>query len=607
MSAISSRIGPFLQRQDVRLAAFGVSAVVAVFVGFIAVSVKQAEMLVRNRGYYVMLATVALFGWSWWKMRRDGRIFSAPLARRETFLAAFAIAVFSLMAINAEPYQSKILNDEFVLQSTAFNMHYFREVATMVRGYEIDGVFVSTDNYLDKRPYFYPFLVSLAHDLSGYRLLNGYLVNSILAPLTLALAFVFGRMLAGFLGGMLALLFMGTLPLLGQNATGSGMELTNVAMILVTLVLGAAYVDRPSETRLTAFLLGAVLLAQSRYESALFVLSAALITAVGWLRERRILMPWAAIFVPLLLLPVALQNKVVSNTPVLWELNERSESRFSFTYFADNFRGAISYLFNADSERSNSVVLSTAGLIGLAWAMVMVVMRLRRHHRAGGAAVALACVGIAIVANTLLVLCYYWSRFDDPMASRFSLPLHLLMAFAAVALAMRLDKWIPATRTLLIVVAFFGTAMAAGRFSYHYYSHLGIDEIEWQRRFVNAMPPGSRLVVTGNSSVPWLLEKKPAILIGRARMVADRLQFQLKAGTYRDILVIQSLRPTTANGDHAPIVEDALPSFFKLQLVTEKRFGTRICRISRLTAVDLPSDWKTPEQLRAQPPPPAGQ
>ncbi len=82
-------------------------------------------------------------------------------------MVAGAIMVFSLLAIGSEPFQGKILNDEFVLQSTAFNMHYFRDVAMMVRGYDIQGVFLSTDSYLDKRPYFYPLLVSLFHDLTG--------------------------------------------------------------------------------------------------------------------------------------------------------------------------------------------------------------------------------------------------------------------------------------------------------------------------------------------------------------------------------------------------------------------------------------------------------
>jgi hypothetical protein len=581
------------RRTDVRLACFGAAALLAVYIGFIAVPVQTAEELVKRGGYYVIAGTVALFLQALWRLRAAAPLFSERLSGGQKAAVVGSIAVFSLLAFNAEPYQSKILYDEFVLQSTAFNMHYFRDVAMMVRGYDINGVFVSTDNYLDKRPYLYPFLVSLVHDVTGYRMANAYVLNTILLPLALALAFTFGRMLSGWRGGLLAVLLLGTLPLLGQNATGSGMELTNTVMILASLVLGAAWLFDPGERRLAAFLVAVVLLAQSRYESALYVLAAVFVVAAGWWRRREISVPWIAVLVPLLLLPVALQNKFVSNTPVMWELKETRPSRFDLGYVADNVEGAISYLFSRSAERSNSLLLSILGLLGLAWLLVLLGRYWRRASVASPARIALACFGAAVLANTFLVLCYYWARFDDPMASRFSLPLHLLLTFAVVLLAADLDRWLPATRGLWLAVGSFSLVTATAKFSYHYYSHMGVEEIEWQRRYVSRLPPGDRLIVTGGSSVPWLLEKKPAILIGRAQLVADRLQYQLDVRGFHEILVIQSLRPSTIDGDHQVIPDDKLPPGFKLEMLAEKRFGTRFSRISRLLAVDLPVEARS--------------
>ncbi len=583
------------QRSDFRLALFGCSALAAVYLGFIGIPIRVAEDLVKRGGYYLMLASVALFVRAWWRSRSGGSIHREPLTKSQWWIAVAAIGLLSFMAIMAEPYCSKILNDEFVLQSTAFNMHFFRDVATMVRGYEIQGVFVPTDNYLDKRPYFYPFVVSLLHDLTGYRTTNAYLVNSALMPAALGLAFALGRLLSGWRAGLLAVLLLGSLPLLGQNATGSGMELLNTVMILAGLVLGAAYLHEPNERRLAAFVLAVVLLAQTRYESALYVAPAALVTLLGWLRQRRVIMPWAAIAVPLLLLPVALQNRVLSHSPVLWELNEKTAGRFDFSYFNDNVRGAFAFLFNLDAERANSLTLSTLGLLALGWAMWCGWRALRRPLSAEPARLALGCFSLAIVANTFLVFCYYWARFDDPMASRFSLPLHLLFAFAVVLLAAEFDRrgW-AVSRALLVFVAMFSVASAGGKFGFHYFSHLGIDEIEWQRRYVKALPHGQRLIISNQSTLPWLLDQKPSILIGRARMVADRLHYQLDGLSFHEILVLQSLRPTTADGDHQISPEDKLPAYFKLETVVEKRFGTRISRISRLVSVEMPADWHAP-------------
>lgn len=586
----------FASRPVVRLVAVGCSAVGAVYLGFLGTSVPMAEAVVKRGGYYVMFVAFAWFAWALWRLWR-GRVAAERMTRQQRVLVVVAVALLSLLAINAEPYRSKILNDEFVLQSTAFNLHFFRDVATMVRGYDVQGVFLSTDNYLDKRPYFYPFLVSLAHDLTGYRPLNAYVVNSLLMPVALALAFVFGRQLGGWRAGLLALLLLGGLPLLGQNATGSGMELLNVVMILATMTLAAAYLARPEEKRLGALALAAVLLAQSRYESPVYAAPVAVVVLLGWWRARRIILPWSAIAAPLLLIPCALQNKVLSNTPTLWELKEETATRFSLDYFHANAASALRFLFNTSPEMANSVLLSALAVLGVGWLLW------RSCHRDAwrgwsAAQGTLALFTGAIVANTLLVFCYYWSSFEDRMASRFSLPLHLLLAFVVALAVSRVSearnlatagqrRWRRCVGPwLCAAAACFVLGVTTTRYAFHYYSHLGIDEIEWERRYVAGLPPGERLIITNKSSLPWLLDRRPSILLDRARLVVDRLDYQLRDRNFREILVIQSLRPASAQGDHELVPEERLPKRFHLETLIEKRFGTKIDRVSRLVAID---------------------
>jgi len=43
-------------------------------------------------------------------------------------------------------------------------------------------------------------------------------------------------------------------------------------------------------------------------------------------------------------------------------------------------------------------------------------------------------------------------------------------------------------------------------------------------------PARSQLILTNKSTLPWLLIKTPSILVGRANIVADRLQAQLQGG-----------------------------------------------------------------------------
>lgn len=582
-----------------RALGFAIAAGLAVWLGFAGLPVRLAEEVVKRGGYYFMALTFAAWVWTLivaFRRRRE----SAAVAPAETFSSLHRIGLgaliglLTLMAVQSEPYRGKILNDEFVLQSTAYNLHHFRDVATMVRGYDVEGTFISTDNYLDKRPYFYPFLVSLLHDFTGYRSANAFALNSVLYAVALGLVFAVGRSLAGWRGGLLATLFAGALPLLGQNATGSGMELLNIVMILATLWLGARYLADPEEAGLNAFILAAILLAQSRYESALYVVAAAGVVLLGWRAAHRIILPWSALAAPLLLLPVALQNRVVANSPLLWELDEARKVRFSVDYLPANLRGALAFLFNGNAERANSLLLSTVGLAALAGLFVLAVWRWRSWRRRLPMELALGCFASVIIANMGLVMFYYWSSFDDPMASRFSLPGLMLMIFAVVVMARWLDRRLPATLLLLVLAGGWALPDAAAKFGHHYYSHMGNDEIAWHHRLVQSRPSARRLVISNRTSLSWLLEETPAILLDRARLVADRLQHQLSQPLFDEILVIQALRPTSAEGDFRLPEEESLPDFFRTELLAEKRFGTRLCRVSRLVAVDLPSGWEPP-------------
>ncbi|MCW5549100.1 MAG: glycosyltransferase family 39 protein [Opitutaceae bacterium] len=575
----------FLSRSDVRLAAFGFCALLAVWLGFIGIGVARAELWIKHGGYYVMLGTFVLWLAALWRLRHEAL---AGWSRRERITGTVLVALFSVVAVVHEDFRSKILYDEFVLQSTAYNMHFFRDVATMVRGYDILGTFLSTDNYLDKRPYFYPFLVSLVHDLTGYRTQNAYLLNALLTPVCLGLVYGLGRCWQGWRTGALAVALVGSLPLFAQNATGSGMELLNLTMLLAAVALGASWLARPDGLRLSAFILAVVLLAQCRYESALYVVPAAMVVLAGWWRGGRIVLSGSALLAPLLLVPVALHNRVLSHTPVLWEMKDDQTSRFGWEYLADNFRAAADFLFSTDVRLANSLWLTVVGGLGLLVLAGWVLWRRPAWRRMSPLSLAWLFIGLGICTNTLLVMFYFWSAFNDPMAARFSLPFCLLLAFAVVFVAARFDARGPVAPALLGLTLVCWLGFSLPRQAQHHYSHLGIDEIEWERRLVAARPPAARLIISNKSGLPWLLQKTPSILIDRARLVPDRLQRQLADGYINEILVMQSLRPTSVHGQHELVPEEILPAGYRLELVAEKRFGTKLARVSRLVAVELP-------------------
>ncbi len=579
---------PWYQRTELRLAAFGLSAVAAVYLGFLAVSVKNAEYFVRHWGYDVMAVSFFLWLSALWRSRATPLSARTSADRRAWWICAGLVAFFSLLAYAHEELRCKILYDEFVVQSTAFNMHYFREVSAMVRGYDLLGVFTSLSSYLDKRPYFFPFLLSLIHDLTGYRPLNAYLFNAVLYPCALGLAAWLARIFAGWRAAGLAIALLGSLPLLSQNATGSGLELLNFAMILFSAILGARYLAVPDEDRLSAFLLAVLLLAQTRYESAAYIGPAGLVVLIGWWRTKRMILSWIAVLLPLLLVPLALHNKVLSNSPILWELHENQSSRFSLDYLRGNLEGAGRFFLALDVRQANSLLLVAAGLLGLVW---LVMRACRRDSWRGFTPVqlSLVCFGLGIAANTILIQFYYWASFDDNMSARFALPLHLLLVFLFLPFCAMLDRRWPATITLIALAGIFALGFSVPKEAYHMYSRMGIDEIEWERRVVASRPAMTRLIISDKSPEPWLLDRIPAVLLSAARGETSVVAAQLHDGYFREILVTQSLRPSTIEGDHELVPEDRLPDTYKLELLAERRFGTKITRISRLVAIVDPA------------------
>lgn len=571
----------------VRLILFGLVAVVAVAFGFLAHSVEEARIWVQRYGYYTIAFT---FAWAVFAAVKAGPGWARAtprLSRRETFSLVATIVGLTLVAVVTVPYAYKVLYDEFVLQATAWCMHEAREVGAIVRGYEVQGVFATFQNYLDKRPFFFAFLVSLIHDLTGYREANMFALNTALMPVVLGLLYVLARRLAGHVASLAAVCGLGAFSLLAQNATGSGMEMLNLAMLLLVVLLACWYLDAPDEPRLTVLLLATVLLAQSRYESGLYVLPAALAVLEGWRRAGRLILPAAAMLTPALLIPYALHNTYLSGTPMLWELREGDVSRFGSTYLADNLEHAWTFLFNFSGRYTNSWWLAVAGIPALLAATGLTVKGLNSWRTASATNFALVVFGAAIWANLGLLMFYYWGNLDDPIVSRLSLPFCALLALAiAWACGQVRPAWREAAPRWAIggaLLAYLTSGLQAN--ASYWAMNLQATEIAWEVDTVRALSPETRLVITNKSALIWLVHQIPSIQITRARLRGEALQFHFQQDTFKEVLVFQKYRATGADGDFQLDPGDRLPDNFVLEPVRERRFGTSITRISRLVEV----------------------
>jgi hypothetical protein len=471
-------------------------------------------------------------------------------------------------------------------------MHLTKEVGTPIRAYDFAGTWLVVDTFLDKRPYFFTFLVSVLHDLTGFRMANVFALNVALTFLLLSATFWLVRTLTGRIApALVAVALFATLPLLGQNATGASMELLNLTMIAVVTIAAVHYLREPGADRLSFLVLGAVLLSQTRYESVLFVLPTAVVILLGWVRAGRIVLSWPAMLAPLLLVPYVWHDRYVSTKPHLWQLREGEESRFALHYLANNLEGARHFFLNLSPGQPNSVWLFVVGAAGAAWAIVRL-WRTRRGFIESRWAFrpvipVVALYALTMGANLGMLMFYYWSRLDEPVAARFALPTFFALSIAAGWFVHTLDRYrIPATRCAAYGVAAWVLVIAAPAYAHRFYTSLNLvmHELDWELEEV-ARRPRPSFLITSKATLPFLLERIPALNTSIARLRAPQIAWHMRHGTFREVLVSQVIRPTSARGDPVVDPDEVLPENFHLETVTEKRFGARWIRISRLKEI----------------------
>ncbi len=573
---------------DRRIVLFLLVAALAVVFGFFALTPDQSLQAVIYGGYWAMLLLTVLFGWALFRVARDSWTGMADWKTRPKWPAVLVLAC-GLLLLAHEAYGFKILMDEVMLLGTSMSLHLDKTALVPMRGHDIQGAFQIMAGQIDKRPLFHPFLLSVLHDLTGYRPENAFVLNTVLTFLFLALSYVTGFRIGGRGAGAVAVLLFTSLPLLAQNATGGGFELLNLVMILGTLLLGMRYVERRDAASLEAFGLGAILLANTRYESVVYLLPVGLTVAWVWWSERRPLLTWTVICMPLFLLPYALHNKVFSVRSSSWEMASQPgyDKPFALSYIPDNIAHDLNFFFNTNGEHSNSLVISVLAILGVPLFALWAAQTLRHLRAAPPTRAALAIFSLGFLAHAFLLLCYFWGRFDDPVIRRLSLPAHLAMVVAIVTAATELNRrgrlWV--VLAVIIGLGFFAhslPSMARHGYSGEYYVGR---EMDWRREFIAAHPERDYLFIDNNSII-WITHLVSATPVKQALEHKENIVFNFRNHIFSKMYVFQRLAVDKDTGRTSVPAEDDLGPDYQLETVWERRFTPMtVSRISRVVSI----------------------
>ena len=416
------------------------AACVSIGAGFICFDVSTLESGVQHLGLYVLL--VLMVAWCYWGIQV---LFTeASVNRRAQLhkwwlgagrLDVLFVCLVSLCVHLQQPHEYKVLMDEISLLNVSRAIYETQQ--TYSPG-EFDFVFddyvLSEDGYIGKRPYGFPFAVSVLHFLTGYRYTNGFLLNSLITPILLGLIVACVRAhVSRPLVSYAAVLLFASFPVVAQMATSSGAEWLNTTLVVLLAYAGILFVRRPCLERMQFMFATACVLAYARYESIAYVLAAGAIWAVVCWRERRMILSYGVALYPFALIPLVWIMRIVGSNESDYFQHETlgTDVTFSTQYAIQNLQDFGRFLFEMQPLSLNAPV--TAALL-----LIVSLVCLARALSSRGVSLSTALMSpllwLALVACACqgLLLFYLWGNLNDPVVTRIASPFLVLWVIIAV-------------------------------------------------------------------------------------------------------------------------------------------------------------------------------
>ena len=582
------------QRGRLLLLGLGVALLAAV-VGFLTFDRTASVMLFRSSSYWADCALAGLLIWVGGRVVRASRERTLELARSDWPRILLVLAVVAFVAYPHERSGLRIVNDDTLLMQTSRTLFQEQQAAFLDNGYRIGLDFNGFSYGVDKRPTFYPWLLSGVHAATGYRFSNAFWLNRVSVLLLTWFLFLIGRRLHARWGGVALPLVVFCAPMIAHYGSGPGFEIPN---LLALVVLGHAFclvLEEPTPDRVAWTGLMAVVAANMRYESVLFFLPTLAVLLMAWRKAGRAVLPWPLFLVPLLMIPWAWRQHMF-DVPSVWQLQSKPEAQghaFGVQFVGANVGHALNFFLSTDSSDGNSIGLFLLGVIAAVLVLVGVRHRLKAWWREPSGKLGVLVLWFGLGLHLILMMLYFWGQFDDGLTQRLALPVILGLALPIVAIT-ALRPWAMPTLVVATLLQLFGSTipqlhsgrmLTANRAAYLH---------EQVRLYIEAHPNDRRLVIDNNSVRVWMLYENSVLPPAWVFRDKANLLFHWKHGSFDEVLAVQRTEFDPAIGKWTPVPADDLGPDFELCREFELRLGPSSgVWISRVVAItDAHPDWQ---------------
>lgn len=558
---------------------------------------EAAAWIVKSLGVPAIAVLTGIAAWS----IAAGRKTWLPFLNCGWLPAAVVLAWSVLLHVHF-PHQFKIYLDELVLVGTSKVIHEEREVATPISLLDLAGSAKIGHGYVDKRPFFFPFLLALVHDLTGYRPANAFVLNALLTPVFLGLVFLVSNLLgATRTGSLAAVSLVAAIPLVAHNVTGGGFEILNVTLLLAAVAWAIVWARTGDLNVQLAMVTTIALLAYTRYESVLYVGIGVLCLCIGgWRAGELRLNPWC-IAVAGLFGPLAAVFRVVTSNPEQWFQLETlgSESAFALGYVPKNLMHAVHFFFANDALQLGAPAISFVGIVGLLFAVLRLIRCVRTRSFWAGEQWIWALFFAGCIANLFVLLCYHWGQLDDYLVSRLSLPFYTLLCINVVWIVTFFPRG-PILAKVLLVIAlasawWSGLPVAATN---HRAAQYGpAREYEAVQDFLRQHRSRDMVVLTTHS-LHWVVHGVWIDHLSRLED-PDTIEHWLRTREYDAVYLHRRYRWDADRRTHLPLESFVVDPRFLLETLSERRtIRGEIVRFSRIRlapSIDSPateSNWE---------------
>lgn len=490
-------------------------------------------------------------------------------------LSALCLTALCLFFIDA---WFRLLSDETnliaVSQSMAFQKKVFlAKMARLVNGELLPLVYTTP-----KRPLLFSFVLSLVHNVFGYRFENAFMLNLGVLFALLGLVFMAVKKMAGSTVAVAAQVLIIAQPVIPLHATSAGFDLFSAFFFWLSLFAVYLFMQK-KDARSFAFLWTTlVMFANVRYESFfLMILIISFLAATRYI-DREVLKKNAFVLAmtPLLFLPRILQTWI--STRGLVE-NPEGVPSFSLHHFAGNVRILGSSLFDFKRLLPYATILNLISLVLLA---VIAAALLRRktprlnRRQKHFIFLSLSC----IVCLLIIFLPYYMGSCAHPSTVRFFI---IPVIFLSLVPPLFCTLYPGKTSTIAVcALALFSLAFyfPVTRDNRLLSNQFAVHHLQQAYRFLNNQTTQKALVISATPS-QFIPLGYSAVDFETANANISGIAGDLKTRAYEAIFVFQTVSPETGR----VLPGNRLHPLFKLKAVN--RFSSLDGNEVRISKADI--------------------